>query len=319
MAVVRCPRHNIPYNDRNPRGCPACFAEGQGESADAAIMRQLARASRAMPQPADPGPATSDRDRASWPPPVTAPPRLPTRALGVPEQAWRWIAARHAALGGAAAVAVALFLLWVILRQDFVEVFEPPVPAGAPLPVPVEIHMPIEGVFARLGAQPPALNPDSPDLARYQFGSAAVDALNGTVYAVTITASDRTWKGVRTGVDEETARGMLALLGGARERAGSAPRAPVTVGGYQVYTTSDDRPRRTLIAEVRPPNGCYDVQVTIAPRSIGRLAQGDGSVVVVAHRGQPITWAVDRLRVVSRALAGPYAGSPACAVTALIP
>jgi hypothetical protein len=216
-------------------------------------------------------------------------------------------------------VAVAVFLVWVILRPEFVAGFDPPLPAGEPLPVPVEIHIPIEGVFARLGPEPPTLNPDSPDLARYTFGGAAIDALNGTVYAVTLTGSDRTWKGIRPGVEEATARGMLALLGGARERAGPAPPEPATVSRYRVYATADDLPHRTLVAEVRPPNGCYDVRVTIVPRIIGRLDEGDGSVVVVAFRGQAMTWVVGRVRVVSRALAGPYGGVPACAATATLP
>ena len=30
MPLVRCPTHKIPYNDENPRGCPACAREKEG-------------------------------------------------------------------------------------------------------------------------------------------------------------------------------------------------------------------------------------------------------------------------------------------------
>lgn len=317
MAVVRCPIHNIPYNDRNPRGCPACFAEKQGEDGDAAIMRQLARLSRGMPALPDAEPAPpverpgTGEERPSWPPPVTPPPRVPTRALRIHEKLWHWIREHRAATAGGAAVAITVVLVWIITRPDFVPAFDPALPAGDPLPVPVEVHMPVEGVFARLGGAPPTLNPDSPELARYRYGSAAVDALNRTVYAVTLTSPARTWKGIRPGVAEEAVRSTLSLLGTPREVPGPG-RAPVRVGSYQVYTSADDRPRRTLVTAVRPPNGCYDVVVELVPRVVGRLAQGAGDAVVVARRGAPMEWAADRVRIVSRALPGPYAGPPVC-------
>ena len=151
-----------------------------------------------------------------------------------------------------------------------------------------------------------------PALARYRYGSAFVDALNRTVYAVTLTSPARTWKGIRPGVAEDVVRSMLSLLGTPEEPRAPARRAPVQIGGYQVYTTPEDRPRRTLVTPVRPPNGCYDVVVELVPRIIGRLATDEAGVVVVARRGAPMTWAVDLIRVVSRALPGPYAGDPVC-------
>src|SRR5262249_58433835 len=43
MALVRCPIHKIPYNDENPRGCPACALEKEG-GGEAQVMQELARA-----------------------------------------------------------------------------------------------------------------------------------------------------------------------------------------------------------------------------------------------------------------------------------
>lgn len=317
MAVVRCPKHNIPYNDRNPRGCPACHAERGGEEADAAIMRELARASRAMPAPPleDPPrwPASPpDASRPSWPPPVTAPPRLPSRELRGFERLWRWVVDNRGIVGFAVALGIVGMLLWVITRPDFVPGWDPAFPTGDPLPVPVGVHTPVDGLFARLGSTAPTLNPDSPDLARYRYDGAVIDALNAVVYAVTLTTPARSWRGNRVGVSETLARSTLSLLGSPREEASGPSRAPVRVGGYEVYTTASDRPRRTLVAAVRPPNGCYDVRVELVPRIIGRLAQDDRQVVVVARRGEGMEWVVDRVRVVSRALPGPYAGRPEC-------
>jgi len=30
MALIRCPKHGVPFNDDNPRGCPACALEKEG-------------------------------------------------------------------------------------------------------------------------------------------------------------------------------------------------------------------------------------------------------------------------------------------------
>ena len=56
MALVRCEKHSIPYNDSNPRGCPACAREEKGDD-QATMMAELARASRrveAIPEPPPP-------------------------------------------------------------------------------------------------------------------------------------------------------------------------------------------------------------------------------------------------------------------------
>ena len=87
MAVVRCPIHRIPYNDSNPRGCPACAQEKEGGAAD--VMQELARASQM-------GRRTSEAARTSvadFNGPVTTQPRVPVagasplaRLLAAPAQ-----------------------------------------------------------------------------------------------------------------------------------------------------------------------------------------------------------------------------------------
>jgi hypothetical protein len=54
------------------------------------------------------------------------------------------------------------------------------------------------------------------------------------------------------------------------------------------------------------------VRVEVAPRVIGTATRADETFVAVARRGGTTTWVVHRVRVVSRALRGPYAGPPAC-------
>ena len=76
MTLVRCPIHKIPYNDENPRGCPACAREREGGGQDSSVMKELARASQTKrPSVATPAPMEFDM-------PVTSPPRAPTP--GVP-------------------------------------------------------------------------------------------------------------------------------------------------------------------------------------------------------------------------------------------
>src|SRR5262245_31854169 len=102
MALVRCPIHKIPYNDENPRGCPACALEKEG-GGEAQVMQELARAvqgprrttgTQAPPtEPVEPprrstgtrpAPDGSRRSSTSQPVvpepaslPVTPPPRIP--------------------------------------------------------------------------------------------------------------------------------------------------------------------------------------------------------------------------------------------------
>ena len=60
MALIRCPVHKIPFNDDNPRGCPACARE-KGGKGRASIMQELAKAQQVeVPPPkAEPAPRES--------------------------------------------------------------------------------------------------------------------------------------------------------------------------------------------------------------------------------------------------------------------
>ena len=315
MALVRCSKHSIPYNDANPRGCPACWQEQEGRG-EAELMRELARASRGVPHVEILEPDTSEIHdpitAADWPPPVTTPPRLPTRPLTRAERLVLFLSTHRTVVAGAGALAVIALLLLYIARPTFTLGNDPPLLREEARPFPVQLGMVIDGVFALFGTVPPRVNPDSPSLARYQFEPGViVDALNSTVYAVTLTTIDRAWNGNRVGLPERQARGRLALLGPIQEPDDVTP-APFPVGSYLVYAEAAVRPRRRLVAEIRPPNGCYDVQVDIAPRIIGTVTRGDESFVVVARRGRQMEWVAVMVRAVSRTMEGPYAGAPAC-------
>lgn len=106
-------------------------------------------------------------------------------------------------------------------------------------------------------------------------------------------------------------RGHLALLGAIREDT-VLRAAPLPMGGYEAYRTVATLPRRRLSVEVRPPNGCFDVYVDLAPQVIGVAARAGDTVVAVARRGAAPMWVAHQVRVVSRALPGPYAGRPVC-------
>ncbi len=315
MALVRCSKHSILYNDANPRGCPACWQEQEGRG-EAELMRELARASRGVPQVEVLEPDTSEIPNpitaSDWPPPVTIPPKLPTRPLTHAKRVALFLSTHWTAVAGVGALAVIVVLLWYVTRPTFTLGTDPPLLREEASPFPVQLGLVIDGVFALFGTVPPRVNPDSPSLARYQFEpGVVVDALNSAVYAVTLTAIGRAWNGNRVGLRERQARGRLALLGAIQEPDDATP-APLLVGSYLVYSDAAARPRRRLLAEIRPPNGCYDVQVDIAPRIIGTVIRGDESFVVVARRGRSMEWVAVMVRAVSRTMEGPYAGPPAC-------
>lgn len=318
MAVVRCPIHNVPYNDENPRGCPACWQDKVGTD-PANLMKELARASKEIPRVEILPPPTDDElppferlRTGAWPAPVTQPPRLPTPEPTWTERVGHALRTHALAVASVALVALASFLMWYVSRPTFTPTLQPPALTGEPLPFPVVPNTPILGAFALLGTRVPAVHPQEPSLARYDFGQGAlVDVFNGVVYAVTLTSPQRSWEGNRVGVDETRARGGLALLGPVTEEAPAAA-APFPFGGYLAYRSLADLPRRRLTAEVRPPNGCHDVQLVIAPLVIGTAARGDETFLAVSRRGGTPSWVVHEVRVVSRALRGPYAGPPAC-------
>lgn len=314
MALVRCSKHNIPYNDANPRGCPACWQEREG-SEETRLMRELARASRGVPQLEILPPEPEDESEVievEWPETVTRPPRLPTRPLTRIERLWRFAVENRAAAGGILALTIIVVLLWIITRPTFTERNDPPILQTEARPFPVDPTGVIDAVFAVFGVRTPSVNPESPTLARYEIEPGVyVDALNSAVYAITLQSVDRSWNGIRVGLAEQAARGRLALLGAVQEPRAAMP-APFPVGSYLVYPGEASRPRRTLVAEIRPPNGCYDVQLDIGPRIIGDVLRGDETFVAVARRGAGMEWVSVQVRIVNRSVAGPYAGPPAC-------
>lgn len=312
MAVVRCPTHNIPYNDENPRGCPACARakDGPGESD---VMRELARVSRVArgleEPPAPKGAPVVEIFQALR---ETAPPPRP-------EASWLdkirdRVRARPFLYLGASAIPLLAFVLLLVGGPRYVEAPDPPAPIGAPRPLPERlIRGPIEDVFALLGTESPRAVPDAPRLARYEYGTGlTIDALNGTVYAITFSLPSRSWQGITIGAPEQTVRGALALLGIARELTAHPAPPPQTVSGYRVYASADQRPARTLHVDVRPPNGCVDVEVELRPQLTGILIKGDRRLAVIGRGGAEPDWVSTEVRIVNRAVASPSGGAALC-------
>jgi hypothetical protein len=318
MPVVRCPVHDVPYNDENPRGCPACWQDKIGKD-PAGLMKELARASQAIPRVEILPPPTDDElppmerlRTGAWPTPVTQPPRLPTPEPTRLERFTRGLHTHAVAVTSVGLVAVAAVLMWYVSRPTFTSTLQPPALSGEALPFPVVPNTPVLGAFALLGPQVATVHPESPSLARYDFGDGTlVDTFNGVVYAVTLTSPRRSWQGNRVGVDQTRARGGLALLGPVTEDEPAAA-APFPFGGYLAFRGLADLPRHRLTAEVRPPNGCYDVQLVTAPQVIGTATRGGETFLAVSRRGGTLAWVVHEVRVVSRAIRGPYAGPPVC-------
>lgn len=314
MALVRCPIHKIPYNDENPRGCPACAREREGAEA-ASAMQELARISRTMralpDAPAEPLPKPRTSRATRWP--VTEPPKPPTPAETWIDRVAERMSERRTLTTLLAAAVVLVGIVMVTSGPRFTALPDPAAAAGQPLPLPVEPGRSISTVFAILGQQPPRAVPDAPRLARYSYGSGLqIDGLNETVYAITFSVANRVWHGLRPGVPARQAEGALALLGTPRTATPPSVPAPRRIGKYLVYASLDTRPRRTLVAEVRPPNGCFDVQVDLQPRAVGILRSGPDRFAVVGVEDSPIEWIATRIRIINRRIRGPYAQGTAC-------
>ncbi|MBE0592768.1 MAG: hypothetical protein IH616_10265, partial [Gemmatimonadales bacterium] len=174
--------------------------------------------------------------------------------------------------------------------------------------LPIEPNGPVTTAFAVLGTQQPEVVPEARQLARYSYGTElTVDALNDAIYAITMSLPNRTWKGVPVGEPEHTVRGALALLGVPEELPAGPTPALTTISGYRVYPSLAERPRRTLRVKVRPPNGCFDVDVELQPRIAGLLLTGSHRYAVVGRGDVEPEWVSTRVRVVNRSLTGPYA------------
>jgi hypothetical protein len=314
MALVRCPIHKIPYNDENPRGCPACAMEKEG-GGTADIMQELAKASQ-------PGRRVSKPEIT---PPAEAPPPPPEPSPFEPEwepleeeshiRSWRRILlGPQAIVVGAMIIVILAATLFLTTRPRFVAQEHPAaVQEDEVRPLPLEPGAPVPMVFALLGTQDPRPVPEAPRLARYSYGSdLAVDVINEAVYALTFSLPNRSWRGLRPGMPEQTARGTLALLGPPEDLTPGVPAAPARRGQYFVYASLAERPRRILRAAVRPPNGCFDILVELRPRAEGLLLRDGRRYAVVSRAEESLEWAASRVQVIDRSVEGPYAEGVAC-------
>lgn len=328
MALVRCPTHKIPYNDENPRGCPACARE-EGGKRRVSVMQELAKAQRASTATEKPtqeprkSASTIPVGRRGTPPThpayrrKTAPSVAAWRPAPVPEEPtslWARYDLKERFRPIAIVIVAILGIVWIFTAgPHFRPGMFPVAVEQTPRPLPLDPNMSIVAAFGMLGTGAPKSNPDSPRLARYTYGSdLMVDASNGVIYALTIRVPTRSWRGLHTGMPEQTARGALALLGAIEEPVEVRIPQPEEVGGYWVYPSLDGRPRRTLAVQIRPPNGCYAVQVDLRPQAIGTLDDGERRYAVVGSDDATLNWVVTQVRVVSRSLRGPYSGVPAC-------
>ncbi len=333
MALVRCPKHDIPYNPDNPRGCPVCAREEDG-SDYASVMKELARASRSMSKPEleeFPAPPAEEEEKEG----ETEAPREREQTLSEmfagkkPAQARQPAVERAAApladrisdrppaskvlIYGIPAVLLLGGFLLLTSGPKFVAEPHPADFAGTPRPLPVEPGSAIQAVFSALGTQPPRPNPDSPQLERYSYGTElTIDAYNGFVYALSYGLPNRAWRGIRVGASQQRTRGSLALLGTISESGNRERPAATQREGYTTYLSVSDRPTVTLSTQVRPPNGCFDVSVDMQPKVIGLLIDGDTRYAAVARAGAAPQWVSSRVQVVNRAMSGPYAGARAC-------
>ena len=210
-------------------------------------------------------------------------------------------------------IAVLVIALMMFSGPQFREGMYPVEVTGTPRPLPVNPNVNITAAFGVLGTGSPKANPDSPRLARYTYGSdLSVDASNGVIYAITVRIPNRSWRGLHAGMSERAASGALALLGMPDEVPSAGVPQPQEIGGYWVYPSLDERPTRTLQVEVRPPNGCFDVQLELQPQAVGTLEDGGRRYAVVGTNNPVLNWVVTQVRIVSRSIRGPYSGVPAC-------
>jgi hypothetical protein len=190
-------------------------------------------------------------------------------------------------------------MVWAVVPRFSEQLDPPPLTADA-RPIPFSVNVPMTTVFSLLGTRPPGVHPADRRLARYIYGpDLTVDEYNGQIYAITLQTSTYAWGGLRVGMDETSTRGQLALVGDIKD-AFTRVATPQTVGGYSVYRSRDMRPERSLSAQVRPPNGCFDVTVRLSPLILGTVTKGSNSYVAVARTGQPEAWMVAEIRIISQ-------------------
>lgn len=288
MALVRCEFHGLLYNTDNPRGCPACDQDKKGRRGEAAMMKELARASRKTDRPSEArskGTKAVSLDRSSW---SGRPDRRRLLILGI-------------VLAGGLTAA-----LFSLSKPRYIEQQHPNRGNGIVRPLALTPGQPVSVLFSMLGTQPPRTHPTDPAVERYSYGTALyVDAINSTVYSIDIGVANRSWRGLSVGLGETEVEGKLALLSEPIRTAARGTSTPVVVSGYLTFPSVDDRPTFSLIAEVRPPNGCFDVTVDMQPMSQGVLVRSGRRLAVVGEEGDPLNWVVTNIRVADRHRQGP--------------
>lgn len=289
MALVRCPTHGIPYNDENPRGCPACVQDTTGRKSQAAMMRELAEASL---------PVDDNLEAALRGPTLRE--RLGDLLDDLPDGS-KWLSR-----GGPFVIVGLIITLIVLSGPTFVEQPDPPVFGGTPRPLEVFISNPITQVFAALGEQAPQPHPTTAGVLLYRYGNnLIITVINGFVYSIDLGLANRSWNGLRVGMTLTEAEGQMAKLGVPRP-GGEAPAPPQIRDGRQVYASPESRPIRTLTSEVRARgSSCYDVQVELRPKQTGLLIDGDERFSVVGDENARLDYVVTKILAIDRSRRGP--------------
>ncbi len=302
MAIVRCRTHKIPYNDLNPRGCPACAQEKSGRHSRAAAMRELARASQSV----------TTRSGVTTPAPALRGARDTFEGPGLLSRAVGFLRERFL-LVAVPAVAVLVFVVVVAARPRFSEQLNPPPLSGTARPLSVSPNQPVQVAFSMLGQQAARPHRKYRSVQVYSYGTdLVIETINNLIYKISLAIPNRSWNGLRVGMSEQQAKGSLAILGNPTERGPTVPTRPDTLGGYVVFRSLDARPTRTVEARVRPPNGCYDVRLSLKPRALGFVFSGTRKYAAVAKPGDPMSWVVAKIEVLSRRIRGPETGPPVC-------
>jgi hypothetical protein len=271
-------------------------------------MQELARASQTVRRPGSTDPAIAVPGA-----PVTTQPRLPAPVVDRIAKLLALLRNRSTLTGAGVLILLLVFFLVNSTRARFTAADSPARFSGVVRPFPVNPNDPIAMVFSAVGPQVSQPNPTARTLERYSYGTDLyVDALNGLVYAITLSVPNRSWRGLRVGLNQTNIEGMLALLGTPLAADSAMDSRADTISGFVAYRNLDARPRRTLVANVRPPNGCYDAFVDLRPRAIGVMTKGRDRWIAITRVGGVQEWVVTRIRVTSRSMAGPYTGEPAC-------
>src|SRR5205085_981375 len=159
MALTRCPKHKIPYNDTNPRGCPACAAEKEGGRASTQLgaMQELARASQMVKRPS--GTVAATGLTAEPDTPVTSQPRIPSPVVTRITQLLVLLRTRRVLTIGGALVIILVMLLVAGSAAHFTTAQSPANYAGVVRPFPVLPNDQIQVVFSAVGPQGSQPNP----------------------------------------------------------------------------------------------------------------------------------------------------------------